>query len=151
MEFGIDHPIHVNRAKTSVNQLVIYQQAIDKKLKKEKKLREKEKPYFDLLDEANVLRAKDPPYQSPRNIKYWKSVDVFMWLEAKENVNQLGLFIKPFAIERVSGKDLLSLVEQDDAVFHDVVSVVSLDVCRAHGAMNDVVSNSKTRPHSGRH
>lgn len=122
VDFGISHSIHINRAKTSISQLIVYQQALDKKLKKEQKLREKEKPYYGLLDEATALRAKSPPYQSPYSIKYWKAVDVFMWLEAKENVGQLGLFVKPFSLERISGKELLEMVNKPDEHFHEIVS-----------------------------
>ena len=124
-EFGIVHSVHINRAKTSISQLIVYQQAYDKKLKKEQKLREKERPYYDILDEAAALKAKNPPYQSPYNIKYWKAVDVFLWLEAKENVSQLGLYVKPFALERISGKELLEMVTKPDDHFHEIVSATS--------------------------
>ena len=122
MEFGITHSIHINRAKTSINQLIVYQHAIDRKLKKEQKLRAKEKPYYDILDEATALRQRIPPYQSPYYIKYWKAVDVFLWLESKENVGQLGIYVKPFALERISGKELLEMVNKPDDHFHEIVS-----------------------------
>lgn len=127
-DFGIVHSIHVNRAQTSINQLIVYQQSFDKKLKKEQKLRQKEKPYYDLLDEVKLIREKNPSYQSPYYIKYWKAMDVFMWLESKENLAQLGMYIKPFAMERITGKDLLEMIYKPDEHFHEIVSEFSRPV-----------------------
>eukprot|EP01040_Poterioochromonas_malhamensis_P014141 gene14141-15634_t len=143
-EFGIVHSVHINRAKTSISQLIVYQQAYDKKLKKEQKLREKERPYYDILDEAAALKAKNPPYQSPSNIKYWKAVDVFLWLEAKENASQLGLYVKPFALERISGKELLEMVTKPDDHFHEICRTLKqgltpVDIQR----LKDAITNKK--------
>ncbi len=77
---------------------------------------------LDIIREAEVLRSRTPPYQSPKDIRAWKAVDVYLWLESPSEVKTLlGIFSKPFAVARIGGFDLIRIVQEDDIFLGNIV------------------------------
>eukprot|EP01039_Chlorochromonas_danica_P005047 gene5047-5541_t len=129
-DLGISHPVHLNRARIALDQLVVYQNELDVKEKDKAKLYETEKNYHDLLDEAKRLKLLNPSYALPRKIDYWKPVDVMLWLNSPNNTTaSLGLFAKPFALKRINGPELLEMVSKKGD--KTTVEAVLDEVCRS--------------------
>lgn len=127
-DLGIDRPVHLNRAKIAVDQLLVYQNGVDLKEKENALLYEREKNYHDLKEECKRLESLSPAYVLPKKIDYWKPVDVMLWLNVPQNTTYLGIFVKPFALSRINGPELLQMVvvpKDDQVMIKNVLDVVS--------------------------
>ncbi len=83
-------------------------------------------PAIDIYAEAKALKARSPPYQSPKDLRAWKPVDVYLWLESPEVKSLLGVFSKPFAETKIGGFDLIRIVQEDDVFLGTIVVGVKL-------------------------
>ena len=70
-----------------------------------------------MLKEYNNLLSMNPPYASPRNMELWKSIDVFIFLKMKgEFQDALSMFVVPMAMKRITGKELIEIIESEAEV-----------------------------------
>lgn len=124
-EFGITSPLHVARAKTSIGQLVVYQQAFDNNYD-EAMEKEKEEQTFVLLEKE--FNALPKPHKPPKNMKLWKPIDIFDFM--KKNEDLLSMFIKPLAMTKINGEEFIALAHSNEPLSLHGLEATPRDVAR---------------------
>lgn len=96
----------MGRAESSIEQLSKYQKEFDKVNVKQARLEKDEKNYHDLLKEWEKNNAT---YNTVDIMSKWSSYDVFHFLKKPSNTEVMEIFIKPIAMQRLNGEELLEL------------------------------------------
>lgn len=120
-EYGISSALHLNRARLYISKLIAFQEKKDKERDAHEALKKSEQAYFDLEDAYAELLQRVPPYQLPQKVELWRPIDVFFYMKKAENQETLGMFLKPLALKKIGGKELLELVTSGKPI----VSVIS--------------------------
>jgi hypothetical protein len=111
-ELGIQSTIHLNRIKASIRQLVIYQEKVDKATTEENSMQKEEKIYFDFETQYQEILSKTRNYEQPVKMEFWSPFDLFHFLKSTEKQELFTAFIKPCALLKIGGKDIMHLCSQ---------------------------------------
>lgn len=106
---------HQMRARIHIAQLMQQQARLDDEGQAVTEEQLAYKAYFELLRESNTLLSptNTPPYQPPPLLHLWKPIDVFIFLKMKQNEDKVGAFLRPIALKRLNGRELLDLVSTE--------------------------------------
>lgn len=120
-QFGITSPVHVSRATTCLAQLVNYQKTVDAELVAQQALEKAESAYFETEKKYVDLVKRTPNYQLPKKMELWTRVDLFYFLKKEENYEHFHAFLKPVAMSKLDGKDLLAKFSKEDKIVSCVI------------------------------
>lgn len=109
-EYGIKSALHLNRARLHISKLISFQEKIDKERDALSALKKSEQAFFDMEAAYVELTRRQPPYQLPNKIDAWRPIDVFFFMKQPANNETLAMFLKPLALKKIGGKELLELV-----------------------------------------
>lgn len=116
-QFGIDNPTHRNRVQIHISQLILQQQRIDQEIAEKTKEMKLKKVYFDMMEEYEELLAANT-HQAPPLLKLWRTMDLFVFLKKKEHAQHAELFLENIAMRRLTGKELLDIINRKALVSH---------------------------------
>lgn len=105
--YGITDVAHVDRIEAYLQDLAIRQ-----------KKYVTEADYLDLKKQYDRLKVQNPPYILPKKMDHWKPVDVMFFMLHDRNKEVAHKFVKPLAMNKVDGADLLKRCR--DATFVSV-------------------------------
>jgi hypothetical protein len=121
-ELGFKSVMHLNRMKASIRQLVVYQETFDIEVEEEKSLKKAEKWYFEAETKFNALMASNPDYELPALVQLWTTEDLFFFIKtATKNKELFSIFLKPLAMSRINGNELLTIFDQMEEKKEDEV------------------------------
>jgi hypothetical protein len=111
-QLGVVSPLHIGRFKASIAQLILHQKRVDEENEILNTQMKSEKAYFDMEKKYEEIMKLSPPYELPNRMEKWQPIDVFVFMKRPENVDMLAMFLKPLAMTRIGGKELIELVNK---------------------------------------
>jgi hypothetical protein len=122
-QLGIVSSLHVGRFKASIAQLISHQKRVDEENEILNSQMKSEKTYFDMEKKYEELMKLFPPYELPSSMEKWQPIDVFVFMKRPENVEILGMFLKPLAMSRIGGKELIELANKKNVDSKEEVTI----------------------------
>jgi hypothetical protein len=123
--YQIIDPLHQRRFRKALSDIVARQKEALEVEKKDEKLRETERGYYELLEQFEKMKmGTGAPYQLPKKIEQWKPIEVFYFLKTSEHKDSFATFVKPFALRNISGRDFAnpaSLVSSKHIFFTSIL------------------------------
>jgi hypothetical protein len=108
-ELGITSTVHAARMETCLQQLIVYQHALDVDVAEDKANREAEENYIELEKKLEARLLKNPSYQLPTKMSAWDPVDVIMAMKKSGSLEKTRKFLKPVGIKFLNGKEFAGL------------------------------------------